>query len=121
MKITKRQLRRIIKEEKARLMNESSLPGHNQFAGLDWLSDHLALEESPADSMGWDYLNRLFPAQASALMTGPLPPEVHDHSSPFMLTWDLIGAYEAESGARNYSWDRLSRWFIEGDSAEDDY
>ncbi len=120
MKITKRQLRQIIKEEKRKLLNESAPPGHDQFTGLADLSDHLELEEDPSGNMGWVYLERLFPAQTAALMTGPLPPDISDDSSPFMITWSLIEEYEAESGARNYSWQRVSRWFDEGDN-EDDY
>ena len=51
MKITKRQLRRIIKEEKAKLVNESSMPGYSPQAIADRIVE--AAADIISDYVDW--------------------------------------------------------------------
>ena len=110
MKITKRQLRRIIKEEKARLLRESFTQATTTTGfGVD-------------DGGGLDAL-RKFPELAgtfTALDAGEVPPEAKDPNSLFRRLWRLVGDYEADSELRFYGFEAVEEWFDTGKLPGDD-
>jgi len=110
MKITKRQLRRIIKEEKAKLLSES-------------FAEVTADAGFGVDDMGGLDSLRKFPELAgtfAALDAGEVPPEVKDPNSLFRRLWRLVGEFEAESDLRFYGFEVVEEWFDTGEIRRED-
>ena len=111
MRITKKQLRRIIKEEKAKLLKEAPMtrtpPTYAEAkAELEEFGEPIWDD----DLASWPELSSIF----AALRQGTVPPEATDPNSLFRRAWRMAADYESESNSRNYSWAAMEEWFDDG-------
>lgn len=126
MKITKRQLKRIIKEEEQRLvenkvrsivrtllLSEQSLPEPDSIdQALEWLGARAGdpLSDPRADSQNFSVIEKAFPEEAAALKAGSVPASARDKNSPFRELWDQTAERIADRES-DYVWARLALWF----------
>ena len=111
MRLTKRQLKRIIQEEKRKLLRESVNSPTSVDQAIEWLYGEPGRMNDPrAHSQHFSVIEKAFPQEAAALRAGTVPDSAKDPGSPFRVVWDYIASAIADSESE-YAWGAFSSWW----------